>query len=138
MWKERYSIGVDRIDQEHKELFDRVYEFIKITNEDKSWEERLEQVKRTMNFMQEYVVYHFNDEEVLMEEIDYPEIETHKKIHKDFKAGINEYVEKLTSGNFDEEMAQEFGGKLMTWLIFHVGKEDQKIGKYVKSQRGNK
>lgn len=138
MWKERYSISVDRIDQQHKELFNRVYKFIKVTNEKTSWEERLEKVKETMDFMQEYVISHFNDEEDLMEEINYPEIEAHKNIHKDFKAGVNAYVDKLVAGEFDEETVQEFGGKIMTWLIFHVGKSDQKIGEYVKSQRGDK
>ena len=28
MWKEKYRIGVDRIDEQHKELFDRVSNFI--------------------------------------------------------------------------------------------------------------
>ncbi len=138
MWKDRYCIGVDRIDQQHKELFNRVYEFINVTNESTDWKDRVEKVKETINFMKEYVVYHFNDEEDLMEEINYPEIEAHIRIHKKFKAGINNYVDKLKSGDFDEETVQEFGGKIMTWLIFHVGHADQKIGEYVKSQKGDK
>lgn len=138
MWKDRYCIGVDKIDQQHKELFNRVYEFLKATNEKKNWEERIEKVKETITFMQDYVIYHFNDEEKLMEEINYPEVELHKKIHEDFKAGINSYVDKFSAGDFNEETVQEFGGKIMTWLIFHVGKQDQKIGEYVKSQEGDK
>lgn len=139
MWKDRYCIGVERIDQQHKELFNRVYEFLKIANaKEKKWEDGLEKVKETLAFMQEYVIYHFKDEEMVMEELNYPEIETHKKIHKNFKADVTSYVDKLKAGDFNEELVQEFAGKIMTWLIFHVGKEDQQIGKYVEQQKGEK
>ena len=37
---------------------------------------------------------------------------------------------------FNEEKIQEFGGKLMAWLIMHVGKMDQMIGEYAKSKGG--
>ncbi len=135
MWKDRYRIGVERIDEQHQELFQRVEEFIKTTNDSqKNWEDKIEKVKETMHFMGEYVHYHFDDEEKLQEELDYPNLGEHKKAHEKFKKGIEEYIEKLEKENYSEELVQEFGGKIMTWLIMHVGDVDQKIGDYVTTE----
>ena len=137
MWKDKYMVGVETIDEQHKELFKRLSEFIQIVQDkEKSWEERLDKVKETMSFMQEYVVFHFNDEEAYQEKINYPDMEIHKEAHRKFKEGINEYVEIFQQGGFTEERIQEFSAKLMTWLIMHVGKMDQKIGEYVKEKGG--
>lgn len=132
MWKEKYRVGVDLIDEEHIELFTRLSKFIQVVQNENDWEEKLEEVKETMAFMQEYVVFHFDDEEKYMAEIDYPEIDLHKKIHRDFKKSVNDYVYLLEEGGFTEDKIQELCAKLMTWLIMHVGRMDQKIGEYVK------
>lgn len=135
MWKEKYRIGIDSIDVQHIEFFKNLGEFIQLVQrKDISWDNRLDKVKETLGFLQDYVVYHFDDEEKFQESIDYPDIEIHKKAHSDFKAGINEYVKIFQEGGFTEEKMQELSAKLMTWLIMHVGKMDQKIGEYVKSR----
>lgn len=136
MWKEKYRIGVGLIDEQHIELFSRLSEFIQTVQNDIPWEEKLDRVKETMEFMQEYVVTHFADEEEYQEKINYPDIEKHKEAHAKFKAGINDYVKIFEEGGFTEEKIQEFSGKLMAWLIMHVGHMDQKIGEYVKSKGG--
>lgn len=136
MWKERYRVDVESIDEQHIELFSRLSNFIKIVQNEENWDEKIEEVKKTMEFMQEYVVYHFDDEEKYMKEINYPDIELHKKIHKEFKEGINNYVELFEVEGFTEEKIQELSAKLMTWLIMHVGKMDQQIGKYVELKGG--
>lgn len=134
MWKDRYSIGVELIDDQHKELFKRLSDFIQIVQNENSWNDKLDSVKETLSFMKEYVVYHFNDEEEYQEEIGYPERELHKRVHADFKETINDYIKLFEKEGFSEEKIQELSAKLMTWLIVHVGKMDRKIGEYVKSK----
>lgn len=136
MWKDKYLVNVDLIDEQHKELFARLSNFIQVVQNENNWEDKLDEVKETMEFMQEYVVFHFNDEERYLEEINYPDIELHKEIHRDFKEGINDYVKLFEEGGFTEEKIQELCAKLMTWLIMHVGKMDQKIGQYVNNKGG--
>lgn len=136
MWRDKYLVGVELIDEQHKELFGRLSEFIRNVQLEGNWDDKLDKVKETMEFMQEYVVYHFNDEEAYLEEIQYPDIIMHKKIHEDFKKVIADYVELFNQGGFTEEKVQELSAKLMTWLIMHVGKMDQKIGEYVRDKGG--
>lgn len=136
MWKDKYRVGVDLIDEQHKELFSRLSKFIEVVQNDIAWEEKIDQVKETMEFMQEYVVTHFDDEEAYQEEIGYPDIEKHKQAHAKFKQGINDYVEIFEESGYTEEKIQELSGRLMAWLIMHVGHMDQKIGEYVRSKGG--
>ncbi len=136
LWKEKYKLGIENIDHQHKELFDRVGEFLKVIKSDGEWETKLEKVKETLEFMKEYVITHFDSEEAYLKEIGFPEYEEHKAIHEDFKAKVTEYAQKFEEENYDEELVQEFGGMLMAWLINHVASTDQKIAEYVESTAG--
>ncbi len=138
MWKETYKIGVDLIDTQHKELFHRVYDFIQSVQQKGEWEEKLAKVKDTLTFMQNYVVEHFEDEEEYQRKINYPHYEEHKAIHGRFREMINNYAKRFKQENYTQEIVQEFGGKLMTWLIMHVAATDQQIGAYVRQQGGRK
>lgn len=137
MWKEHYRVGFELIDTQHQELFKRVSNFIQVIQGEGSWEDRLAEVEATLEFMQHYVVIHFADEEELQREIGYPELEKHAKIHTDFKQEIENFAAKIEEEGFDEETMQEFAARVMTWLIMHVAKEDQKIGEFIRSQGGN-
>lgn len=136
MWKEYYRVGSELIDTQHQELFKRLSSFIQVVQGARPWDERLEEVKSTLEFMQHYVVIHFADEEALQKEIGYPNLEKHTAIHKRFKAEIAQFAAKVAKEGFDEEAVQEFGAKVMTWLIMHVGREDQDIGEFIRSKGG--
>ena len=134
MWKEKYKVGVPVIDEQHQELFGRVSNFLQTVKSKGDWAEKLIAVKETMSFMQEYVVSHFHDEEVYQEQINYPDIQDHKEAHRKFKQAVSDYATRMETEGYTEDLVQEFGGKLMTWLIMHVAVMDQKIGVYAKSQ----
>lgn len=134
MWKEKYRIGIELVDEQHKELFKRLSDFIEVIQNEKDWDEKLEQVNKTMLFMQEYVIFHFNDEEDYMAKINYPEIENHVSTHNLFREWIVDCLESFYQDGFTEENVQEFGGKIIKWLILHVGRMDQKIGEFVRKQ----
>lgn len=137
MWKDKYKIGVELVDEQHKELFKRVSDFIAVVQSKDPWENKIGKVKETMEFMQDYVVVHFNEEEVYQAKINYPYIEEHKKAHEDFKNGVYEYAKIFLEEGITQEKTQEFAGKLMAWLIMHVAKMDQRIGEYVANMGGN-
>ncbi len=136
MWKEKYRVGAVLIDTQHQELFKRVSNFISVVQSPKPWDEKVEEVKETLGFMQEYVVIHFNDEERFQEEIGYPELERHRAIHSQFRGVIQSYANRVAQEGYTQELMQELGGRLMTWLIMHVAGEDQKIGEFLRSQGG--
>jgi len=63
LWKEKYELGVPLIDEQHKELFKRVESFMQVLRMASSWEDKVDKVNETLDFMNTYVVEHFRDEE---------------------------------------------------------------------------
>ncbi|MGI6403110.1 MAG: bacteriohemerythrin [Oscillospiraceae bacterium] len=133
-WKDKYRLGVTLIDREHQELFQRVEAFMKILRSTQSWEDKVHELNETLEFMKGYVVEHFSHEEEYQKKIGYPGLEAHKKKHDDmvqYVAGVSEQYEK---SGFDEQLMQQFGGRLLAWLVNHVAVEDQRIASYAIEQ----
>ncbi len=136
LWKDKYNIGVDLIDRQHKELFDRVGSFMKTLRSPDHWEEKVEKVNETLAFMQEYVVVHFRDEEKYQQELGYPGLAEHRKVHAQLIRDVNEFSRQYQAEGYREELVQQFGGRLLAWLINHVAATDLKIAEYARSKEG--
>ena len=134
LWKDKYNIGVDLIDRQHRELFERVNRFLTVLRSPVPWEEKVHEVNETLAFMQEYVVVHFRDEEQYQEELGYPGLEEHRKVHVQLIHDVTEFAKQYEKEGYREELVQQFGGRLLAWLINHVAATDQKIGEYARSK----
>ena len=134
IWKDRYRLGVPLIDEQHQELFSRVTDFVAVLRSSAVWEERVEKVNETLNFMKDYVVTHFHDEEEYQQQIGYPEFEAHRKIHNDMVKYVVDVASQYEREGYDERLMQQFAGKLLAWLIHHVASDDQKIADYAKKK----
>lgn len=131
IWKDKYAIGVEVIDRQHKELFERFNKFLKVVRSEQSMEEKIDDIEETFNFMGEYVIAHFQSEEAVQKKYNFPEYERHHQIHENFKKDVMEFKRKFEEDKYNEELIMEFSGRILTWLINHVTGEDQKISKYI-------
>lgn len=129
-WKDRYELGVDLIDTQHKELFARVETFLQTVRSAEEWDKKTAQVNETLEFMKNYVVEHFQDEEAYQQHIGYPGYEKHKKLHESMVQYVLDTCSEYERNGFNEQLMQQFSGKLLAWLINHVAAEDQQIARY--------
>lgn len=132
LWKDKYELGVSVVDAQHKELFKRVDAFMQTLRSSVSWEEKVNHVNETLEFMKGYVVEHFRDEESYQQKIGYPAFDAHKKIHADMVNYVLEVCAQYEQSGYNEQLMQQFGGKLLAWLINHVAAEDQRIADYAR------
>lgn len=130
IWKEKYRLGVPLIDEQHRELFRRVSVFLQTVRSPLVQEQKTEMVAETLNFMKQYIVTHFRDEEKYQKLIGYPEREEHAKLHGEMVNYVIEVEKQYTQRGYDEALIQQFAGRLLAWLINHVATEDQKIADY--------
>lgn len=136
IWKDKYKIGVDLIDSQHMELFRRVTDFVETLRAQGAWGEKVSKVNETLAFMRDYVVTHFRDEEEYQKSIGYPSLEEHRKIHGDMVRYVLDVSEQYEKHGYQQEIVQQFAGRLLAWLINHVAAEDQKIAAFAHSQSG--
>ena len=81
VFDEELYTGNELIDNEHKELIDRVNKLVESCENGK---EKVTAVK-TLDFLMDYTEFHFSDEEKLQQEVGYDKLEQHKGQHEDFK-----------------------------------------------------
>ncbi|MCI2105979.1 MAG: hemerythrin family protein [Intestinimonas sp.] len=130
LWKDKYELGVPLIDAQHKELFQRVEAFLQTLRSSSSWEDKVKRVNETLEFMNGYVVEHFRAEEAYQKKIGYPGYELHKKIHTDMVNYVLQVSAEYERMGCNEQLMQQFAGKLLAWLINHVAAEDQHIAAF--------
>jgi hemerythrin len=130
LWKDKYELGVPMIDAQHKELFRRVETFLKVLRSKDYWNEKIPKINETLEFMKRYVVEHFRDEEEYQRSINYPGYEVHKQIHNGMVNYVQKVSEQFEQSSNNEDLMQQFGGRLMAWLINHVAAEDQRIADF--------
>jgi hemerythrin len=127
-WRNEYSVGVDQFDRQHKHLFEIINKLA--TRSDKSKDLNL--TSQTLKEMFDYAKEHFADEERLMQQYAYLEIESHKKQHAYFfktTADLSAYhVENK------EESVDEIAEFLNVWWVIHILKWDMKYKEFFKAK----
>ena len=136
LWRDKYELGVPAIDSQHKELFQRVDTFFQTLRTTYPWDEKVHEVNETLNFMKTYVVEHFHDEEAYQQKVGYPDYEAHRKKHMDMVLYVLAFSDEYEKKDCDEQLMQQFAGKLLAWLINHVAAEDQRIASFVLQKGG--
>ena len=69
--------GVEKIDSQHRELINRINSLVAIGEKAASKEE----TQKTIDYLGEYIVRHFSDEQEIHLKSKYPKYEEHKKMH---------------------------------------------------------
>lgn len=123
MWKESYKIGVDRIDQQHVELFRMTEDLVNAVKNGAT----VEAYQKALGFLKDYVIYHFRDEEEYQASIHYSGIEAHKREHRQFTQTVLDYESRLKENGFDGKTMKDLAGTVTAWLIYHVVDTDQKM-----------
>ena len=115
-------MGVDQFDRQHQHLFEIINKLT--ARPDTSKDSSL--TSQTIKEMFDYAKEHFTAEEELMQQYDYPEIESHKKQH-DYFIGT---TDELSNTKVRPEEIAEF---LKVWWTIHVLKVDMKYKEFFKA-----
>lgn len=121
----KYVIGVEHIDAEHRRLFEIVKEANEVLHND-FMHDKYDQIINILEKLVEYTKVHFADEEAYMESINYDGLEAQKKAH----AMFIEKVENINLEEVDENQDEYLGGLLnflLDWLVNHILKMDKLI-----------
>ncbi|MDE7272297.1 MAG: bacteriohemerythrin [Lachnospiraceae bacterium] len=129
LWKEDYRIGVDIIDEQHRQLFNKIEHLLEIAKSG-SWEKNRQECMETVDFLVKYTIIHFETEEKFQREKGYVSFDDHVKIHREFTNTVLVYKD-LLNNNFSAKTLKSFIGTLLAWLVNHVCVCDKKIIKNI-------
>lgn len=123
-----FEIGVRKIDEQHRELINRLNAVVAAGSSSASKDE----TEKTLRLLIEYVDKHFADEEALQKSCGYPKFEWHKSQHELYKEEIrklnNEFMQNGPSTSFTLNLNKS----IIDWIIKHIRYTDVEIANYCK------
>jgi hemerythrin len=131
VWSQNLSTGNDQIDDQHKELFDRINKLIEAMKAGKG----RDVIEETFKFVNQYLVVHFGTEERLMTAHKYPEYDSHKKQHESFTNQFKDLKTRLDKEGVTSTIVVETQPLLVDWWYNHVNKVDKLLGAFLKDKK---
>ena len=126
-WTPALAVGVEHIDEEHRELFDRVNRLLEAMQQSRA----KEQLAPLVGFLKDYVSVHFGGEAALMQRHRYPETQQHLAQHAFFVAEFRALAEELEKSGPTALITIKLNKLLCDWLRQHVASTDKKLGAYL-------
>lgn len=121
---EDMKIGVPNVDSQHQSLIDFANSAAVLSKSNPTREE----MKECLDFLGNYVIQHFFDEEQLQLESKYTRYRQHKAIHTEFVETFKSlYAEFVTNGPSDA-LSFALNNSVSDWIITHIKKEDVVFG----------
>ena len=132
-------IGVDQIDDEHRELFRLVGEVQDLLH-DKWTDDKFFEICDVVDRLKNYAAEHFRHEEEYMEQIGHPELALQREQHAQFCEKVNEVDLRSAEGD-QQAFIEDILSFLVKWLYRHIMGSDVLIGKLMSveewKQRGD-
>lgn len=128
-WSDKYSVGDNMMDTHHQKLFDILNHLL-----DAMKEGRGEEVLDTqLDKLSSYAKYHFDAEEKLMADINYPGLIPQQHAHKAFLDKVVEYKADVLAGNASFVIASVVT-TVKEWLKQHILTMDLQYESYLKTK----
>ncbi len=128
-WQDKYSIGVEGIDLEHKNLLASVNKLLCAQNMDKAI------ILKLADEVVLYAEFHFLSEENVMYLLKYPDISDHTEEHRNL---IKQLKNKRKHLDESLDCLQEFVNFLIRWFVDHIQTTDRQLGEYIKAYKADK
>lgn len=128
-WRDSLSIGVEEIDNQHKQLLAHFDKLLKACESGKG----LEELKILLGFLDGYVIKHFKDEESIQRLRNYPGYDAHKKEHETFVERLKTLKQEISTEGIALHHLMETNNLLLKWLLHHISTVDVQLGKFLKT-----
>ena len=127
-WDDSLSVGIEEVDNRHKELITKLDDLAECILKKKG----KDKIGTILRFMDDYAKIHFSTEEDYMVKHDYPGLDLHIKQHEKFRDTTKRLIKELESEKDMESFASSVQRFLIDWLILHIKTTDQKFGGFLK------
>jgi len=133
VWCDKYATGIEQIDEQHHHL-------VNLTNQLYAACFAKEDVLKTvfkdaMSRMVEYVRFHFDAELKLLQAIEYPDYQNHKKMHDALIVKILEAAKGYDEGK--KFVPNNFVRTLVDWVFSHIAVYDKRYSAYTMDRLKN-
>ncbi|MEI8197767.1 MAG: bacteriohemerythrin [Phycisphaerae bacterium] len=130
-WTPDLAVGNAQIDAQHKELFLRVNRLLDAMKAGQAATE----LPALLDFLGKYVVAHFNGEEALMKQFNYPNAAHHHRLHLEFLQRFQTYQTQFAAKGPATSLLLQFQKEATDWLVTHISKTDKELGAFLQQKQ---
>jgi len=129
-WKSKYNVNNYKIDSEHQILFNIARTALAAQVTDNNYVKEVKQLKDIIKSLYDYVAKHFKHEEEYMESENYPDLNRHKKLHKELLENLHISVQNFNNLKVDE-IKHNVYKFINDYFVKHIIEEDTLIGLWI-------
>jgi hemerythrin len=129
VWSEQYSVGVERIDAQHKQIIDMV----NLLHDALAKKDASAEIKQVLVSLVDYTQTHFVAEEKLMISVGYPAVDVHLQKHAKLTSDLHGVLVRLRQG--ENISARRLFGLLRNWWTTHIERDDMQYGEWIRRLR---
>jgi hemerythrin len=118
-WNDSYSVGISSIDGQHRKLFDTMNE----PHASMSKGTARETTGRLLQDLLAYTRTHFSNEEAMLANVGYPQLDQHRQLHRVMTGRVAEFSARFRRG--DAALSVHMLTFLRDWLSDHILREDR-------------
>ncbi|MDD2742154.1 MAG: bacteriohemerythrin [Rhodocyclaceae bacterium] len=135
-WSESYSVGMPKMDAQHKKLIGIINHLADCQRRSINAQTATQTLEAKNAFHQalgemfDYTQYHFKAEELYLREIGYPLIQAHEREHATFIEKLAELSMSAIDGDLDMYGVHQY---LKNWLFGHILKSDMSYRQFAEA-----
>ena len=123
-------VGVGNIDEQHKELFERINAVSSLGAKSISKEE----TDKTIKMLGDYIIKHFRDEEMLMQSRNYPKLDGHKQLHAQYIQSFNTLKVEYAANGPSAAFTLQLNKSIIEWIVKHIRSADMDFSRFAKAK----
>ena len=128
---ENLHTHVDLLDHQHEEMISRINAVEAIKDESISNEE----AEKILNFLGEYIIKHFGEEEEMQIKTGYPQYAWHHELHQWYIAEFQRMREEYFKNGPTPVFTHLLDKSMMSWFVRHIINVDVILGKYINQHK---
>jgi hemerythrin-like metal-binding protein len=129
VWDDAYSVGNTVIDDQHKKLVVMINDLFQLDQDGTASTKAV--FAKAFNKAGEYAQTHFNEEEKILEDANYPNLAEHKKQHVSFMSEVWKEFASFNEGSGSPVGLARF---LKKWLLNHIAVIDKQYVPYLEKK----
>ena len=130
-WDESLSVGVKSIDEQHKVWIEKLNTLSAAIASC----QKTRHISRTLDFLMDYVEFHFAAEESFMTAKKYPAFSQHKSEHHQFRMTLMDlFVLAVKEDDAIDRLADSISKFQISWLKNHIQQTDRRFANFLRAK----
>lgn len=131
-----YSIGIDEMDTQHARWIQLIEEFKAVASGHLLDQSSVAATEKALAKLLEYTKNHFASEEQFIAAHQYPDLEAHKKHHRELEREVLKLHNEIVA-HTSERVPLKLNLLITIWLMEHITKEDAKYASFILKKKGS-